>query len=191
MSHGTSKIIRRSYIEDDLIRIFLDHQQNYPKNCFEKANPTTEVEYAILEFLDREGFGCSKKYVEFWFQSQQTDQDLMPHVDFNEGLRIRMSQGEKFTPERLMSPITIACYLESEDLIGGELCVSSKSWMEYEVEPYPEELKKQLLECEYESYRPEKGDVIYFEGSRYYHWIERVQNGSRKSMLINFWDEFD
>ncbi len=34
-----------------------------------------------------------------------------------------------------------------------------------------------------------KKAVLYFEGSRYYHWINEVKSGSRKSILINFWND--
>ena len=55
---------------------------------------------------------------------------------------------------------------------------------------YDEEvLKEELLKYTHESFQPFEGAVLYFEGSRYYHWINEVKRGSRKSMLINFWDD--
>jgi hypothetical protein len=111
-------------------------------------------------------------------------------VDFNEKLRHRIDAGQKLKPEELMSPITIACYLEATDLIGGEFCISERSWLDYEKELSPPEvLKEELLKYTHESFQPFEGAVLYFEGSRYYHWINEVKRGSRKSILINFWDD--
>lgn len=194
MFHGISKIIRKTSIDEDHRLVFLEELQTTQKHThyFEMKNPQTPVEIAIMEFLDRQGFGCSKKYVEYWFQSKIKEENLWPHVDFNEVNRVRLANGESISPERLMSPITIACYLESQNLIGGELCISQRSWLDYEreIQP-PEDLHKELCKYIYETYKPTTGDVLYFQGSRYYHWINRVLNGTRKSMLINFWDEID
>lgn len=189
MRIGNSKIKFFATIEDDLREIFLANITPHT-NYFDKTNPQTEIEKAIVEFMRRQNFGCNKKYVEFWFQQQVADQALWPHVDFNDKLRIRLSKGEQIEQHRLMSPITIACYLEANDMEGGELCISHRSWLDYETEIQPaEELMKELLHHTYETYKPVTGDVLYFEGSRYYHWIQKLTRGSRKSMLINFWDE--
>jgi hypothetical protein len=157
---------------------------------FNRASPTNETDEAVLEFLDREQFNCSKTHIEYWYQAYKSSGDLWPHVDFNEKLRHRIEAGEKLKPEELMSPITISCYLEAIDLEGGEFCISERSWLDYEKELSPPEvLKEELLKYSYESFQPTKGAVLYFEGSRYYHWINEVKRGSRKSMLINFWDD--
>lgn len=191
MYPGTSKIIRRSSIDDDLSSFFV--KASTPgAHYFHINSPINDVDQAILEFLKRQKFCCSREYVEYWFQEKETGQDLWPHVDFNDKLRIKLSQGESVPPERLMSPITIACYLEIHDMEGGELCISDRSWLDYEREIQPvEELRKEMYRHAYELISPKQGDVLYFEGSRYYHWINTVRSGSRKSMLINFWDEVD
>lgn len=189
MYPGTSKIIRKSSIDEDLISLFV--KASTPgAHYFHVNKPTNDVDHAVLEFLKRQQFGCSREYIEYWFQEKETGQDLWPHVDFNDKLRIKLSEGELISPERLMSPITIACYLEVNQMEGGELCISDRSWLDYEREIQPvEELRKEMYRYSYESISPKQGDVLYFEGSRYYHWINTVSNGSRKSMLMNFWDE--
>jgi hypothetical protein len=159
-------------------------------NYFRRDTPENETDVAVLEFLDREQFNCNKTHIEYWYQAQETDGSLWPHVDFNEKLRNRIDAGEQLKPAELMSPITISCYLEATDLVGGEFCVSERSWMDYEKEISPPEvLKEELLKYTYESFQPTEGAVLYFEGSRYYHWINEVKSGSRKSILFNFWDE--
>jgi hypothetical protein len=191
MYHGNSKIIRRSTLDEDL-RLTLLEGLNKPTQMhyFNHANPTNETDIAVLEFLDREQFNCSKTHIEYWYQSHEASGDLWAHVDFNEKLRNRIDAGEKLKPEELMSPITISCYLEANNLIGGEFCISERSWLDYEREiSPPEALKKELLKYTYESFQPTEGAILYFEGSRYYHWINEVKSGSRKSILINFWDD--
>ena len=191
MYPGNSRIIRRSFAEED-IRLRLLEGLNKPAQMhyFDRANPTNEIDVAVLEFLDREQFNCSKTHIEYWYQSHEASGDLWPHVDFNEKLRHRIDAGEKLKPEELMSPITISCYLEANDLIGGEFCISERSWLDYEREiTPPSALKEELLKYTYESFQPAEGAVLYFEGSRYYHWINDVKSGSRKSILVNFWDD--
>ncbi len=195
MYHGNSKIIRRSTLDEDLrLRFISGFYKNLGRppnlNYFHRNAPQNETDEAVLEFLDREQFNCSKTHIEYWYQSLEASGDLWAHVDFNEKLRNRIDAGEKLKPEELMSPITISCYLEANNLIGGEFCISERSWLDYEREiSPPEALKKELLKYTYESFQPTEGAVLYFEGSRYYHWINEVKSGSRKSILINFWDD--
>lgn len=191
MYPGNSRIIRKSFVDED-IRLRLLEGLNKPTQMhyFNRSNPTNETDEAVLEFLDREYFNCSKTHIEYWYQEHKDSGDLWPHVDFNEKLRNRINAGEKLEPEELMSPITIACYLEANDLVGGEFCISERSWLDYEkqITP-PEDLKEELLKYSHESFQPAEGAVLYFEGSRYYHWINEVKSGSRKSILINFWND--
>ena len=196
MYHGNSKIIRRSTIDEDLRLIFLEGLIKQgpgfttDMHIFARNAPRNKIDVAILEFLDRQQFNCNKTHIEYWYQAQETSGSLSAHVDFNEMLRHRINAGEQLKPEELMSPITISCYLEATDLIGGEFCISHKSWLDYEREiTPPEALKEELLKYTHESFQPTKGAVLYFEGSRYYHWINEVKSGSRKSILINFWDD--
>lgn len=192
MYHGNSRIIRRSTLDEDLRLTLLEGlNKSTHMHYFNYANPTNETDVAVLEFLDREQFNCSKTHIEYWYQSYEVSGDLWAHVDFNEKLRNRIDAGEKLKPEELMSPITISCYLEANNLVGGEFCISERSWLDYEREiSPPEALKKELLKYTYESFQPIEGAVLYFEGSRYYHWINEVKSGSRKSILINFWDDY-
>jgi hypothetical protein len=192
MYHGNSRIIRRSFVDED-IRLRLLEGLNKPTHLhyFDRNEATNAIDEAVLEFLDREQFACNKTHIEYWFQSKEFSQHLWPHVDFNEKFRDRINAGEQLKPEELMSPITIACYLETTDLEGGEFCISERSWLDYEKEiTPPEALKEELLKYTYESFQPTEGAVLYFEGSRYYHWINEVKRGSRKSILINFWDDY-
>lgn len=191
MYHGNSKIIRRSTLDEDLRLKLLEGLKNpLHMHYFDRNEATNATDEAVLEFLDREQFNCNKTHIEYWYQSQQGSGDLWPHVDFNEKLRHRINAGQKLKPEELMSPITIACYLEATDLEGGEFCISERSWLDYEKELSPPvDLKEELLKYTHESFQPFEGAVLYFEGSRYYHWINEVKRGSRKSILINFWDD--
>jgi hypothetical protein len=197
MYHGNSKIIRRSTIDEDLRLIFLKGLKKQgpgfttDMHIFARNAPRNEMDIAILEFLDRQQFNCNKTHIEYWYQAQEVSGALSAHVDFNEMLRHRINAGEHLKPEELMSPITIACYLEATDLIGGEFCISHKSWLDYDKEPgNPEVLREELLKYTHESFQPFEGAVLYFEGSRYYHWINEVKRGSRKSILINFWNDY-
>jgi hypothetical protein len=191
MHHGNSRIIRRSTLDEDLRIKLLDGLKNpIHIHYFDRNEATNATDEVVLEFLDREQFNCNKTHIEYWFQSQEGSGDLWPHGDFNEKLRHRINAGEQLKPEELMSPITIACYLEATELEGGEFCISERSWLDYEKEiTPPEALKEELLKYTHESFQPFEGAVLYFEGSRYYHWINEVKRGSRKSILINFWDD--
>ena len=191
MYHGNSRIIRRSFVDED-IRLRLLEGLNKPAQMhyFNRESPTNETDEAVLEFLDREQFNCSKTHIEYWYQEYKSSGDLWPHVDFNEKLRHRIEAGEKLQPEELMSPITISCYLEAIDLEGGEFCISERSWLDYEREIAPSSaLKEELLKYTHESFQPTESAVLYFEGSRYYHWVNEIKSGSRKSILVTFWDE--
>lgn len=190
MPNGISKIIRKSRLDDDLRNILLLGFNTDRGTYFDRDNPKTEIDHAIIELLNRENFNVNKRYVEYWYQFQTSSMSLWPHVDFNEALRIRLQSGEKIERHTLMSPITLACYLEIDNLQGGDLCISERSWLQYDYEPHPvEALREELSKYNHERYSPSQGDIVYFEGSKYYHWIDTVLSGSRKSMLINFWDE--
>ena len=190
MYHGNSRIIRRSTLDEDIRLTFLEGLNRHTNmHYFDRNAPTNKTDEAVLEFLDREQFNCNKTHIEYWYQAYKSSGDLWPHVDFNEKLRHRIEAGEKLKPEELMSPITISCYLEAIDLEGGEFCISERSWLDYEKELSPPEvLKEELLKYTHESFQPTEGAVLYFEGSRYYHWVNEINSGSRKSILINFWD---
>lgn len=198
MYRGTSRIIKTSRLDEDLRSIFLSspyfYDQTYKneENHFEVFSPRNDIDRAVLDLLKREGYRYDSKYIEYWFQNHREDGKLWPHVDFNHGLRIRLHHGEQISPEKLMSPMTIACYLDVQDLVGGEFCISQRSWLDYEKEISDiNVLEKEVLKFDYEAYLPVTGDILYFEGSRYYHWINHIFSGKRVSMLINFWNEID
>lgn len=191
MYRGNSKIIRKSIVDEDIrLRLLEGLNRSTQMHYFDRNATTNKTDETVLEFLDREQFNCNKTHIEYWYQVQEVSGNLWPHVDFNEKLRHRVDAGEKFNSKDLMSPITIACYLEANNLVGGEFCISERSWLDYEREiTPPSALKEELLKYTHESFEPTEGAVLYFEGSRYYHWINEVKSGSRKSILINFWDD--
>lgn len=205
MSHGTSKITKRSVLRNELRDIFLTapyfhtkpQTKNYEDytNFFKWNEPKTQIEYALLKLLELEKYDCSDKFIEYWFQHQLPGQSLGPHCDYNHTVRSR-SPGSKgdwlhsYPKELVMSPITIGCYLKIGNTTGGELCISDKDWFDI-ADPlvYSEDDLQKIKNCPYETYMPRDNDIIYFEGSKYFHWINSVIEGERKSMMINFWPE--
>lgn len=143
----------------------------------------------VISFLQDENIDASDRIIEYWFQEQTTDQDLKPHCDFNhiarnipDKLMTWMANDQK---ELFMSPFTMAVYLTiSDDLEGGELCISSVSW---EDDGFFHKSLEQLIDHPFEKFNPSVNDVVYFNGSSHFHWISPVKQGTRRSMLINFW----
>jgi 2OG-Fe(II) oxygenase superfamily len=206
---GDSKIIRRSKLSPELRDTFLQARYfsskpilempmngmapdlSYFTNYLIPAHPNSFIDEAVLAFLDNEKFDYTNKKIEYWFQHQVPGQELLPHCDHNHHARevIYQDVGGKWLhtvdKDKVMSPITIACYLQADSLEGGELCISSRSWLD---EATPTILYTDITNAYlYETYIPVVDDVLYFEGSRYYHWIRPVMAGERKSMMINFW----
>jgi hypothetical protein len=196
MSLGISKIIKKSQLDKDTAEVLLSAKYFEFKpaftslssfsNSFKWDSPTSEIEYAIISLLDREEIIYNNMTIEYWFQHQKQGQGLAPHCDYNHIVRA----GSKINfdvPEKVMSPITIGCYLQVENMTGGELCISDHTWFN---EPNPLSINSSdILKHPYETYTPQLYDILYFEGSRYFHWINRVESGERKSMMINFWPE--
>lgn len=201
MSPGTSRITRKSKLKPEWREVFLTakyfrEKPDYFKdglqaftNYFDE--PSNDIEYAIIELLNQEQIDYSDKKIEYWFQHQIAGQSLAPHCDYNHNVREAMplEEGGKWLhntdTKYTMSPVTLACYLEAIDLVGGELCISECTWFNHpnptviiagDIEQYP-----------YETYTPVQDDLLHFEGSRYFHWINKVEQGERKSMMINFW----
>lgn len=194
MSPGTSKIIKKSQLDKDTAEIFLTAKYFKSKpmlisldnfsNSFRWDNPVSDIERAIVSLLDKEEISYNNMIIEYWFQHQKQGQGLAPHCDYNHVVRAE-SQINFDDLEKVMSPITIGCYLQVENMTGGELCISDHTWFN---EPNPLSINKSdILKHPYETYMPQLYDILYFEGSRYYHWINRVESGERKSMMINFW----
>lgn len=202
MSHGDSLIIGRSKIKPQYRDAFLTAKFFKEKpsinrleewsNWFDHSNPSNEIERTILDFLSEEQYDFSSKQIEYWFQDFKDAGKLGPHCDYNHKVRdFKMDTGEwlhKADKQTIMSPVTIGIYLDVCDLRGGDFVISHHEWFD---EPTPlfldEHTQKRIDEAPKERYTPKQDDVIYFEGSRYYHWIEDIEGGTRKSMNINFW----
>lgn len=159
-------------------------------NFFKWNKPKTEIEHGILQLLDLEQYDYTDKYIEYWFQHQVKGQLLRPHCDYNHMIRkghIVQDSSWIHTVDRnkVMSPITIGCYLKVGNMVGGELCISELDWFD---QPEPMKVDVERIEKHaHEVYVPRDNDIVYFEGSKYYHWINQVKEGERKSMMINFW----
>lgn len=143
----------------------------------------------VMTFLRDENIDASGRIIEYWFQEQTINQELRPHCDFNHIARKGPSKliewASSDNKELFMSPFTIAVYLTvSDDMEGGELCISSVSWEE---DGLFEKTLEELLTRPFEKINPTVQDVFYFHGSSYFHWISPVTQGIRRSMLINFW----
>lgn len=202
MSLGNSKIIKKSTLSDELKEVFLTAPYFTTKpttfnleeytNFFKWDEPVKEIEYAIIKLLDNEGYDYTNRYIEYWFQHQTKGQHLRPHCDYNHLIRrgsvIQDSSWiHTVDKSKVMSPITIGCYLKVGNMVGGELCISELDWFD---EPEPMKIQpEKYTEHPFETYMPRDNDIVYFEGSRYYHWINPVIEGERKSMMINFWPE--
>lgn len=204
MSHGTSIITKRSKLSKQHIDVLLTAKffTDPPKtrnladytNFFVWNAPANDIERSIINVLEQENVHYRDMKIEYWFQHKMSGQDLSPHCDYNHFVREDCSymndgawlhlQNDK---TRIMSPITVGCYLQTDNLKGGEFCISSHTWFE---EPTPMLIEAdKIKQHPYEIYKPEVGDIIFFEGSKYYHWINPVETGERKSMMINFWPQ--
>lgn len=197
MFHGTSHITYRTTIDSEVSNTLLTHQYFNTKlpehqgSLIVDGVASNEHDEAILQFVTNQQLPYEN--IEYWFQSKTTeDSFLSPHCDYNVLTRINqdfnphewIKAGKK---DEFISPLTIAAYLEiSDDLIGGELCISSATWEEF---PWPyEPTREELIDFKpYEINLPVNSEVLYFQGSMNYHWVEKVIRGSRKSLLINFW----
>tara|TARA_R110000822_G_scaffold5031_5_gene21785 strand:+ start:6454 stop:7071 length:618 start_codon:yes stop_codon:yes gene_type:complete len=203
MPHGTSRIIQSSKLKPEWREVLLtaEYFKNKPVNLtdlsaftnyFDPEGDINLIESTIIEFLDNEQFYYKDKKIEYWFQHQVTGQNLAPHCDYNHSVReaIGIDDGKwlhEADKTQVMSPVTIGCYLECNNLLGGELCISEYDWFEHPTPTFidPDDIVKHP----YEMFVPEQDDVIYFEGSKYFHWINDVKRGERKSMMINFWQK--
>lgn len=196
MSHGTNLITRESTIDKDICDVLLTHRYFETKEFKDQTHfingglSQNKYDEAILKFLDDQGMPYKDNTVEYWFQGQTTGEKLDPHCDFNHHVRgnPEFHPHQWFNTEKeseFQSPITIVAYIEvSDDLVGGELCVSYVSWKD---KPQPHATLDELLLSPYEMHTPFLHRVLYFHGSKNFHWIEEVKSGIRKSVLINFW----
>jgi len=195
MSHGISLVTKESNISDELRSILLKHPFFHHayrfdlQDTFINGQPKSEYDLAVLEFLQNENVNYSDLLVEYWFQDGK--QGLSPHCDYNFVYRDKMKQESNDWPHRvdrnlIVSPMTLAVYLEiSDDMSGGELCISSRTWYE---EDEPASVKAEyIMQYPYDTITPTQCQVLYFMGSENYHWVNKVKTGTRKSMLINFW----
>lgn len=195
MSLGISLITKESSISDSLRSTLLKHPFfNNPysfklQDTFINGQPESVYDSAVLQFLDEENIDYSDRLVEYWFQNNTAG--LSAHCDYNFIYREKMTLVGNDWPHRvekhlIVSPITIAAYLEvSDDMTGGELCISGRTWYE---DKEPVSINTDFIKrLPHQTIIPKQGQVIYFKGSDHYHWVNRVITGSRKSMLINFW----
>lgn len=196
MFPGISKITKKTKVDRSFCDLLIRHPYYTTLDFKDQIHFITDgeakdvFEQAILDFLKSQELEFKGKKIEFWFQEQSNGNGLVPHCDYN--FYARNAPG--FIPfewlgthkeEYFLSPITLSIYLEvSDDMEGGELCISEKSWMDYSKF---EITKEELLQEPYEIYNPIQNEVLYFNGSMYFHWIEPVTKGRRKSVLINFW----
>jgi hypothetical protein len=197
MSHGISKIIRKSFMDLGIInRILKDpyfETAALQGDFITKSTIQNDTHQAIFDFLDSESYDYQNYTVEYWFQDfrqYKTREQLLPHVDFNSKIWAKYQDTNdlnSFSKKHVMSPVTITTYLDvTEDMNGGELCISSFDW--FNSNPFKPDIDY-IKSQPYEIYKPKSGDVLYFNGSRYYHWVNEVLTGRRKSIQINFWTE--
>lgn len=200
MSHGNPLILKISNIDENLRSILLDHPYFSNTSSFElqdnfiKENPNSKFDQAVIEFLSKENYDYRDMLIEYWFQSHPNNicNGLPPHCDYNFVYREKMKlEGDdwphKVDKSLIVSPITIIVYLElSNDLIGGELGISSQTWYN-EATPVAQSTLNNIKNYPYFLHTPIQDQVLYFKGSENYHWIEPLHAGIRKSMLINFW----
>lgn len=194
MSPGTSLITRKSSIDPAIANIFLDHPYFQTKRFEDQTRFIKDGEVhddydeAVLAFLRDEGVEYKGRKVEYWFQAQTAGQKLFPHCDYNHYGKsdttfdplMWLDEGKE---EYFLSPITIAAYLDvSDDMEGGELMISHTRLGGNTTAP-PDGIEDMPKEV----HTPSLHEVLYFPGSYHYHWIAEVKQGSRKSMLINFW----
>lgn len=202
MSHGTSLITRKETLEEEKRKLLLEHEFfvlkdiKYQSNHFIRPHvKPTAYEKILLDLLADLGVYYEDKAVEYWFQYQSTDpnhplrNNLSPHCDFN-CIMMEKNQGlspdwpHHTDPSLILSPITIAIYLDVDNIEGGELGISRRTWKEFYT-PFAAPDHEVKKDCEY--YAPTTGDIVFFHGSEHFHWIEPLRKGERKSLLMNFW----
>lgn len=201
MSPGITHILNKSTVDEHLRLLLLDHPyfSTSPKNfdiqrTYILEEPVTDYDKLIFEFLAHENYNHEDRIIEYWFQHQiaPTGQ-LYPHCDYNYEYRIKMGPAGDDWPHKvdknmIMSPITLLVYLcVSSDMEGGELGISTRTWMEEPLAASSELSRVIKQEYPHELIKPVTGDVLYFKGSEHYHWIEPVTAGERKSLILNFW----
>jgi hypothetical protein len=194
-----SLILKQSTINDNVRHYLSNHPffqtpiydlQN--QNTFIKDQPKSEYDLAILQFLKDQQYDHSNYCIEYWFQKYDNTHPLglFPHCDYNDTYRDTLGEIPKDWPHRenpklIVSPMTIVVYLEiSDDIQGGELNISHRTWYE---EEFPILAWNHIKEYPFDQILPVQGSVIYFKGSDHYHWVSPVTKGYRKSLIINFW----
>lgn len=204
MSHGTSLITRKEKLNNNTRLLLLQHEfftlkdVKYQSNHFISPKSTfSPYEKILVDLLTNLGVYSDSKVIEYWFQYQSTDPNhelpntLPPHCDFN---CIMMEKYRGLAPDwphhvdesLILSPITIAIYLDVDNIKGGELGISRKTWRDFHT-PFAAPIDK--VKTDHELYAPNTGDIVFFHGSEHFHWIEPLKEGQRKSLLINFWPE--
>lgn len=159
-------------------------KNNNPSRIIDRSSPENDIEKLLCIVAEVIKAPKDKKYIEVWTQNNSI---LDPHCDFNY-LHNSINLDLTNIPEsQFLSPITVALYTEVNDLIGGNLVLTGRSWRDEM--PNPIGKKVEYMEPYiFAKLKPVEGTAVVFEGSEYYHWIEKIESGSRKSILMNFWD---
>jgi hypothetical protein len=195
MFPGTSLVIKEAEVSDSIRLQLVTHPyfkalHNFQlQDTFIEGEPKNIFDQCVIDILEREGIEYQNTLIEYWFQGDSSG--LSAHCDYNFVYREKMKlEGDdwphKIDSRLIVSPVTLAVYLEiSDDMEGGELCISHRTWWEDEK---PIAMKHgDIIKYPHEIIRPVQGKILYFKGSEHYHWVNKVTKGSRKSMLINFW----
>lgn len=192
MCPGSCKITKLGNISESTRLKLLDSTYFKVKTRETQGNFISTInntDRLVLDFINELDIDSKGFLIEYWFQFQKEGEKLTPHCDYNTKARKELptSNIARFLKDKnlnyYLSPKTIAVYLEiSSDLLGGDLCISKD--FTYLSENVTED---RILNGLFERYSPIQGEVLQFEGSKYYHWIDRVLKGTRKSLLINFW----
>jgi len=201
MSLGITHILNRSKVDEDLRQSLLEHPffTAHPKTfelqrTYILNEPLTDYDRLIFEFLAQENYDHNNKIVEYWFQHCTAPTDILyPHCDYNYEYREKTKLAgpdwpHKVDKEMIVSPVTLIVYLYvSDDMDGGELGISTRTWMEEQFPTSSDVFTAIKYNHPYELITPKTGDILYFKGSEHYHWIEPITVGERKSLILNFW----
>lgn len=183
---------------------FLTRNRAEQTMFFDVNSNLTDFQQNVVDvagkYVDENVPGYVIQEIETWAQDFSSSGRLAPHCDHNcrytvdYPMKHNLShRGEwifALPEEQIVSPITIALYLDvSEDMDGGEFVLSHRSWKD---EPQPLNIPPEHFD-QFDSTTvvPKTGDVVIFKGSLFYHWIAPIRAGTRRSLLINFWPRND
>ncbi len=189
MEHKPISVDTYDNIIDDEVCALLDSSYLFnktnsnPSIIIDRDNPLDLIEQ-ILCVISYTLTDTKKRYMEVWTQKTSF---LDPHCDFN---YLHNSVGTNLVgvPEdQFLSPVTIALYTNTNDLVGGDLILTGRSWREEMPNPLGKKIDD-MLPYVFMSISPKVRSAVLFQGSEYYHWISPIEKGTRHSILMNFWD---